>query len=160
MGARECQKCPCCNFPSETMHHQLHYSDPDRVQLFMEDCALLLRKLQDLGISSLLAKCLLHYLKGRGDFPFQDIPFLPEVWVAFAREQDQIDWDNFLIGMVGCKLHNIIHFQLMCSESLSSVDDWLCALIDGLLHITHRQWLYRNAVVHSLMHDGLEREEQ
>ena len=38
--------------------------------------------------------------------------------------------------------------------------DWLCHLIRKLLHITHRQWQYRNAVVHSLMHDGLTREDQ
>lgn len=40
------------------------------------------------------------------------------------------------------------------------MDDWLCVFIQGLLRITHRQWLYRNTVVHSLMQDGLDRVDQ
>lgn len=54
----------------------------------------------------------------------------------------------------------MVHLQLMCSDSLRLVEDWLYALANGLLKITHRQWLYPNEVVHGLMDDGLEREEQ
>lgn len=159
-GFRDSSKCPCCGSLSEGSNHQLHCSDPERLQLSLDDCNLLIQNLLSLGISLLLAECLLLYLKGRGDILLRDVPILPDEWHTFAEEQDNIGWDNFLIGMVGCTLWHIVHLQLMSVDSLSSVDDCFRTLIWGLLKITHRQWLYRNAVVHSLIHDGLEREEQ
>lgn len=78
VGLSDSSKCPCCGYLSESIYHQLHCSDPDRVQLFMDDCNLLIENLQHLGISSLLAQCIFCYLQGRGDIRMQDIPCLPE----------------------------------------------------------------------------------
>src|SRR6056300_327879 len=45
-------------------------------------------------------------------------------------------------------------------ESRRSACIWAKGLTEKLLSMTHSQWLYRNAVVHERMEDGLKREEQ
>ena len=62
--------------------------------------------------------------------------------------------------MVGISILPIVHTQLSQQYHSRTSHDWLKLLIRELLHITHRQWLCRNAVVHSLMSDGLTREDQ
>lgn len=126
----------------------------------MDDCDLLIKTMQKIGISSTLSHCLLSYLRGRGDILMRDIPGLPEEWIPFAHEQDSIGWDNFLLGMIGSSLRQLVRLHLLSVVSLYTADDWLRILIQNLLRITHRQWLYRNAVVHSLMQDGLDRDDQ
>lgn len=113
-----------------------------------------------MGTLPLLTSCLRQYIRGRGSLLLQDIPGLPHLWFQFAREQDQIGWDNFVSGMVGLSILPIVRLQLLASQSLHTAEDWIWTVIDGLLTITHRQWLYRNAVAHSSMQDGLTRDDQ
>ena len=128
--------------------------------LFEDDVAALECSMPALGTSSAFLSCIVMYLRHKGTLRFQDIVHLPPDWKQYATEQDAIGWDNFLIGMVGSSIHSIVRCHLVRTSQPMTAEDWIRLLIKKLLRITHRQWLYRNAVVHSLMHDGLTRIDQ
>lgn len=152
--------CPCCGYSPESAAHQLHCTDRDRTGLFEDDVSALESSMPDLGSSSTFLKSICSYLKHRGAQRFQDIPYLDTDWTSYAKEQDAIGWDNFLIGMVGGGMYRIVRLHLLHQPALFTADDWIKLLIKNLLRITSRQWQYRNAVRHSLMQDGLTREDQ
>lgn len=73
---------------------------------------------------------------------------LPSDYHRFAFTQDQIGWDNFMLGKISNHLRPIQYSHLLVSPSLMTVDDWMAKLINKLLHIVHGQWIYRNISKH------------
>ena len=113
-----------------------------------------------MGADSYFVACLTRFLTGKFSPALQRIGRLPRSWLSFAVEQDMIGWDNLMVGMVSVSIIPILHVHLRRSSSMFTAGDLLTTLISELLRITHRQWLYRNAVVHRPMDDGLTKEEQ
>ena len=54
----------------------------------------------------------------------------------------------------------MVRIHLIWARGIFSAEDWSKQLVDRIIKMTHGQWLYRNAVVHEQMSDGLTRIEQ
>jgi hypothetical protein len=67
---------------------------------------------------------------------------------AFALIHDRLGWCSFLEGRISTILVQEMHFHLTHTRSLLSAIDWAKQLVNHLVRITHRQWTYRNSVVH------------
>jgi hypothetical protein len=61
----------------------------------------------------------------------------------FAKSQDVIGWDNFVMGMVSSKLLPIQSNYLLHSKLASYATCWIFGLITQLLQVTHTQWIYQ-----------------
>ena len=73
----------------------------------------------------------------------------------FAQDHDKLGWDNFMEGRI-CKSFFQLQEQTLVEESSKwSIKSWSRHFIRRVLHITHRQWLYRNARIHIKLVDGL-----
>ena len=125
-----------------------------------EDTADLQRELSKAGTSEEFVRIIATYIRGRGELQFSAIPDLPVEWQQLAGEQDAIGWDNFMEGKLSSEFQIIVRTQMLTMERYMTASDWVKKLISRLLQITHGQWLYRNAVVHERMSDGLTRVEQ
>ena len=68
--------------------------------------------------------------------------------LVFAKSQDVIGWDNFMLGMISHKLFTLQRDYRELSGSRNSTKKWVNELIIQLLQVTHGQWIYRNVVVH------------
>ena len=64
------------------------------------------------------------------------------------------------MGMVAASLSPIVCAQLLCLSSVQMAENWLYVLIGEILNIIHHQWLFWNAVVLSLINDGITHEDQ
>ena len=69
--------------------------------------------------------------------------------------QDKLRWDNLLSGRM-CTLFLDSHRQWLAEEaSHYAVLKWGCGLIDKLIMISHRQWIFRNSHVHFKKLEGM-----
>ena len=63
-------------------------------------------------------------------------------------------------GKLTREFRHIVKRQMIWADGHYTVGDWTRHLISRVLDMTHGQWLYRNAVIHERMEDGLTRNEQ
>ena len=125
-----------------------------------EDVSDLEKVLKDLGTDEIFASCIGAYIRGRGSIKFKDIPGLKPIWNKLAESQDLIGWDNFMEGKISKEFRKVVRIHLIWARGIFSAEDWSKQLVDRIIKMTHGQWLYRNAVVHEQMSDGLTRIEQ
>ena len=74
---------------------------------------------------------------------------------AIARDIDDLGWDCLLEGRVPTSLIDLQSFCLRKHNSWWKIKTWASHLVQHLLNITHRQWLYRNARIHLRKAEGL-----
>jgi hypothetical protein len=67
---------------------------------------------------------------------------------SLATLHDRLGWRSFLEGRISTVLVQEMHFHLSDTPSLISAVDWAKKLVNFLFRITHRQWSFRNSVVH------------
>jgi hypothetical protein len=70
---------------------------------------------------------------------------------TMGLSQDRIGWRRFLEGMISKEITVIQRQFYALSGSHLSLEKWSSGLITRLMEITHRQWLYRNYIVHDLV---------
>jgi hypothetical protein len=73
---------------------------------------------------------------------------LPLIFQEFAKSQDIIGWDHFMMGMISTKLLPIQNSHIVESSSLASAIRQISRLITQLLQVVHNQWIYRCILVH------------
>ena len=64
---------------------------------------------------------------------------------------DKIGWRRFMEGMISGKVVAIQKEFVAAGGCNLSLENWTTCLVIKLLEVTHRQWLYRNVVVHDLV---------
>ena len=67
---------------------------------------------------------------------------------SFAVIHDRLGWRSFLEGRISTVLVHEMHQHLATTPARINASDWAKGLVNFLLRITHRQWIYRNNVVH------------
>ena len=96
-----------------------------------------------------LAEFTLEYVKEWGGKRTEKIcRFSLARFTDFRTSQDMIGWHRFLDGMI---LKEYAPLQQKCAAVSGSrliVKPWVSGHITRPLEITHRQWLYRNYMVH------------
>jgi hypothetical protein len=72
-----------------------------------------------------------------------------------ARFHDRLGWDNFVEGRI-CALWVEMQAQEIHSWGMTrGADYWARSFMQRLLELRHRQWLYRNVMVHMKLKGGM-----
>ena len=67
---------------------------------------------------------------------------------SFATDHDKLGWENFMTGRRCSSLFRLQRTYLQQSRSPQTISSWARQFTQHVLHITHQQWLYRNARIH------------
>ncbi len=105
--------------------------------------------------NTLLIEALDSYLNYRGRRSMRSIIHMHPELYDFACDHDKLGWDNFMEGRICKSLFQLQAQTLIDKSSNWTIKSWSCQFIKRVLHITHRQWLYRNARIHIKLADGL-----
>lgn len=99
--------------------------------------------------SSSLVTLIEQYLLARGRSSLTSLLPIGSPFKTLARIHDRLGWDCFLEGRI-CSLWVHARDQdIACTTLRFDADFWGRGLIRQLQQLTHRQWVYRNMVVHS-----------
>ena len=102
-----------------------------------------------------LIDCIVTYLLQRGEQSMSSIVHRMPLFTTVARDIDTLGWDCLLEGRVPLSLIELQAFYLRKHSSYWKIKTWGSHLVQHLLNITHRQWLYRNARIHLRKAEGL-----
>jgi hypothetical protein len=93
-----------------------------------------------------LIDCLEVYLTAHGEGSMIEIarPF-PHL-AQWTVEHDSLGWDNFLEGRIGNRLFGLQQMALKRHGSRLHISSWASRFIHLVLDITHKQWLFQNAI--------------
>ena len=72
-----------------------------------------------------------------------------------AEATDRLRWDSFLEGRISTVWLDVMKPQLMDGNTYLSPQRWGRQLIEQLLQITHKQWIFRNSRLYYKKLDGL-----
>eukprot|EP00956_Cyclotella_meneghiniana_P037787 scaffold144457_cov36-Cyclotella_meneghiniana.AAC.1 len=77
------------------------------------------------------------------------------LFTTVACDIDTLGWDCLLEGRVSLSLIQLQTFYLRKHSSYWKIKTWGSHLVQHLLNVTHKQWLYRNARIHLRKAEGL-----
>jgi len=144
--------CPSCKGCIEDCDHILLCQEEGRTAAFKELAGTFTKWLHESDTEEDLAECLTKYITGRGvRSRYECASSVEEAspsLLAFAKSQDVIGWNKFMLGMISKELSDIQLCYWDLSGSRRGINKWLNMLIVQLLQVTHSQWIYRNVVVH------------
>ena len=145
--------CPSCGRPNEDTEHITRCTDPTRTALYHDGVSLLKTWLLDNHTPRDITMLYTEYLNGRGSttmtllLPSDTPPDLP--LCVIARIQDGIGFDNLLVVRLPRALVNHMAPILNAKDIRGvSAELWARKLSRELIIFTHKQWTYRNGVVH------------
>ena len=153
--------CPCCKDPAiiENTFHQLHCTDIQRVELW-EKCVKSLEKwLAFKQTSPLLITGIIRYVSGKGAVAYSSVKNNTHQLRLLSVSQDTIGWNNFMEGKISKRFQTVQQEYYTDIDSKFSSHKWASDLISRLLLMIHKQWIYRNNVVHKRRKDGLKHKE-
>ena len=140
--------CPSCKRRNEDIYHLTTCLDHGRTEIFLQMVDELEEWLYDHHTPPLLIQCLTRYLRGRNTVQMTDLAPRGSPYHSMALLHDKLGWRCFLEGRISTVLVQTMHDYLSHSPSRMNAADWTKGLVSHLLRITHRQWTYRNSVVH------------
>jgi hypothetical protein len=96
-----------------------------------------------------LADSIVEYVQQRGTVMMEEVvrEAQHQFW-SMGLSQDKIGWQRFLEGMISMEVTVLEHQFQALNGSCMSLEKWTSGLITQLLEIMHRQWIYRNYIVH------------
>ena len=140
--------CPCCGRHNEDIYHITTCNDPGRTEIFLTMVEELGEWLDLHNTPPFLRRAICQYLRHRNTKSMtQFIPY-GTPFHAFAQVHDRLGWRSFLEGRIPTVLVQEMHSHLSTTASHLSGVDWAKGLVNFLFRITHRQWTFRNSVVH------------
>jgi hypothetical protein len=74
-------------------------------------------------------------------------PMSPAFWEE-VESQDEIGWCKFLHGKVSTKIQKLQGAHCILAGININGHNWMKLFIQGLVKISHAQWLYRNFTLH------------
>lgn len=147
-------QCPCCGHGFETPGHITRCPNPGQRELFQNTVDKLLDWMECTKCDLKLIECLEDYLLSFGKGSMSEIakpyPHLHDK----VQEHNILGWDNFLKGRIGSTIFCIQRKSLKRHKSKMHIKTWAITFIQQVLHITHQQWLFRNARVHIGLLEG------
>ena len=149
-------KCPSCGAPDESTSHITRCRDEGRVRMLRASVKDIVNYLGKMQTDQDLIDMIQRYLLGHGQVKMRDI-CAEEKYRELARIHDTLGWDNFVGG-------RIPHWYLQCHRlhraeegKFYAVEKWGRGLIERLVQLTHKQWLFRNSHIHYKKLEGLSR---
>lgn len=96
----------------------------------------------------LLVHAIQTYLTNREKISMTKICTASPTLHAFARDHDKLGWENFMTIHICTSLFALQQTYLQQSQAPQSISSRACQFTQKVLHITHNQWLYRNASIY------------
>ena len=147
--------CMCCKKLNEDTAHITRCHNKGRTLMFHQTTEELIKWMKNAHGNDLLMDALEIYLKYRGRYSMRYIVRAHPDLHEFGRHHDTLGWDNFMEGRICTHLFKLQEQTLIQNSSKWTITAWSRQFIKRVLHITHRQWLYRNARIHIKLVDGL-----
>ena len=151
--------CPCCDHHDETADHIILCTEQGRTNLYHDSVNDLVRWMKKEQTHPTIVLLVRGYLNARGT------KTMVEVWTSaggrrddaqlgsqIAVAHDKLGWTNFVEGRISKK-----YVEVQTDHILSNTNSrrrrklsakWASGFVDGIIRITHRQWLYRNEYIH------------
>jgi hypothetical protein len=149
-------KCPSCGVENEDTCHISRCTDPIRTSLYQEDVNLLSIWLRDNHTPSSINLTLTNYLRHRGTRLMSSLIPLDSPLQALATNQDNLGFDNLLIGRLPKSLLTLMKPHLTnLTYRGPTAETWSRKLSQELLFFSHRQWTCRNSVKHFQPSEGM-----
>ena len=148
-------KCDICGDQDEYTTHICRCRDPGRLQMFQISVQEVFDWMSKTIRRSDIALAISTYLLGRGLVKLVgcidngDAPLL-----ALARSTDLLGWDCFIEGRISRDWIPAVSPILAISCPRLLVGSWGKTFITKLLNIIHKQWIYRNTLIHYRGKDG------
>ena len=165
-------KCPSCglrgiktlnattgkmrNVGGETTHHISVCPDPDHTKLFQSSVDELVRWMSSHDTDPHLTELIGKYLREQGKYTMFQIAgsHIPSRYNLLIKYHDKLGWTNFIEGRVLTLFVQHQRDYLRDRDRYMTAETWVVGLMEHLIKIVHRQWLYRNATVHYTGKDG------
>jgi hypothetical protein len=143
------RSCPSCLVSEETCRHVAVCPDAGRTVAFEQSMACVTSWMSENVTHPDIKAVVSTYALGRGQAScITCADGYPAPIKAFAASQDEIGWDNFMMGMVSHKLFSLQESHLWLCAPHRSPDRWATGFVTQLLQVTHGQWIYRCLTVH------------
>ena len=145
----------CCRVKDESTRHITRCKEEGRTDMFLELVDILFDFLHETHMDGRLIDCIVTYLEMRGETTIRGICHTMPLYKSIAEDIDELGWDCLLEGRVPKSLIDLQSFYLRKHNSWWKIKTWASHLVQHLLNITHRQWLYRNARIQLRKAEGL-----
>jgi hypothetical protein len=148
-------KCHCCKQPNEDTSHVIRCPHPIRKQLYLEGAATLKAWMEQNHTPTDITLLYHKYISNRGERTMTSLlphssPLLP-----IAEAQDDIGFDNLLVGRLPNKLITHLNPPLAAHQRRGiSGDIWAKKFATELILFTHRQWNHRNEIINYKPSEG------
>lgn len=140
--------CPSCKCLNEDIRHITTCRDEGRSQIFNAMVDELQEWLEMNYTPVSLSHAICTYLKGHGSIEMTRLLPYGSKYHSYALVHDRLGWRSFLEGRISITLAHEMHTHLSVTTARIGAADWAKGLVNWLIRITHRQWSYRNHVVH------------
>jgi hypothetical protein len=144
--------CPCCTLSIETTGHILFCQEEGRSKLLTTSSNSLLHWMLSVDTSRDLVFLIVQFVRSRGNRSMEEIcreHSLPEIFLSFAMEQDDIGWRRFMEGMVARGIETVLNSEEGLGDDCTmTAEKWTAVLVQKLLEMTHGMWIYRNLMIH------------
>ena len=147
--------CPSCGDAVETTKHLTQCPDSGRVEMPKYSINEVLEVLVDEGADLEFLDLIETYLLAQGARTLVDcLVDQDSCYKSLAIVQYRLGWDCFVEGRI-CKLFLQVMKPCIREVGRRSVEQWGREFFKSLLHLTHKQWLFRNARKHIRLMDGM-----
>lgn len=116
--------------------------------------------LEEVHTDPILLVIIQTFLLGRGELSAISLPSdAPRAYELVSRQLCLLGFDNLVEGRIPSVLVDFQREYSLSADTQWTAERWASGLVQRLLSLTHRQWLYRNAMVHYKGSDGYTRAE-
>jgi hypothetical protein len=140
--------CPCCGRFNEDIMHITTCRNEGRTVIFNDMVTDMEYWMEDNYTPPALVYYIGQYLRARSTKLMSQIVSPRSRWFPFAQIHDRLGWRCFVEGRISTILVHEMHAHLSSTPSRIGAADWAKGLVNHLFRLTHRQWSYRNQVVH------------
>jgi hypothetical protein len=149
-------KCEFCCTNNKYNMHKCRCKDPGRDSMFRTSVGELSTWLQySLGKQTVLAT-VAQYLLSRGEEWMSDcLHGTNSLFHSVASARDPLGWDCMLEGRISIQWLQLVAPLLQRTRCRLLPQAWGSLFITKLYNIVHKQWTYRNLVIHYCGKDGL-----
>ena len=134
--------CPCCGTTEETVAHLPLCPATHMAERWQESVSGLETSMKEDETYSPIVHCFIETLRTKGATTFASHA-TPAIMTA-AQEQDEIGFQNTIIGMVSTSWRSLQTTYLQAQRSRRTSATWTKNIITHLLDLSHKQWIERN----------------
>ena len=148
-------KCEFCETEDQYTMHICRCQEPGRDAMFWitvtELCSWIVETLGDMCVATTVET----YLLARGQSRMSDSIYGSNVELStVATLSDRLGWDSFIEGRVSTHWLTLVAPLLWRKSPAILPTSWGQKFISKLHNIVHKQWIYRNSVIHYEGRDG------